>query len=544
MTMTEGLVVDNFAGGGGASLGIERALGRLDIAINHDAEAIAMHRANHPGATHYERNIWQIDPLDATGGRRVALAWFSPDCKHFSKAKGSKPLARNIRDLAWVVVLWARRARPAVICLENVEEFRQWGPLNLEGWPIKERTGETFDRWLRELRKLGYRVEWRELRACDYGTPTVRKRLFLIARCDGAPIVWPERTHGEGLLPYRTAADCIDWSIPCPSIFLTREEGRVLGVKRPLAEATMRRIARGTVRYVLEDADPFIVPVTHAGDLRSHSIHDPFRTVTGAHRGEQALIAPYFFQRHGEREGQAPRCHSADQPAHVITPTANSHMLACAYMAQHNTGLVGHDLRRPVSTIVQKGSNQQLVTAFLSRHFGGSVGQGAAAPAPTTTAGGGGKTAIIAAAMTHQHKSNINGGNGRLDRPATTVTAGGRNHGLIAAFLTKYYGEGGQWSVPSDPMHTVPTKDRMGLVTVSIDGTTYVLDDIGMRMLWPRELFRAQGFPDSYIIDPPFNGKPMTKTAQIKMCGNSVCPQVAEAIVRANVGAETERRAA
>ena len=538
-----GLIIDNFAGGGGASLGIERALGRLDIAINHDAEAITMHRANHPGTRHFERNIWQIDPLDATGGRRVALAWFSPDCKHFSKAKGSRPLQRNIRDLAWVVVLWARRARPAVICLENVEEFQVWGPLDMEGLPVKERGGETFKRWVRELRRLGYRVEWRELRACDYGTPTVRKRLFVIARCDGRPIVWPEPTHGEGLQPYRTAAECIDWSLPCPSIFLSKEDGRALGVKRPLAEATMRRIARGVVRYVLEAAEPFIVPITHSGDLRVHSIGDPLRTVTTAHRGEHALIAPYFIQRHGERAGQAPRCHPADRPAHVVTPTANSHMLACAYLAQHNTGMTGHDARRPVSTIVQRGTTQGFATAFLSRHFGGSVGQDAEAPAPTVTAGGGGKTAIVAAALSHQYSSNTNGGDGRLARPHKTVTTGG-HHGLIAAFLTKYYGEGGQWQTVADPMHTVPTKDRMGLVTVAIDGQTWALDDIGMRMLTPRELFRAQGFPDSYIVDPPFNGKPMTKTAQIRMCGNSVCPQVAEAIVRANVGAEPMAEAA
>ena len=544
--MTEpsiGLVIDNFAGGGGASLGIERAMGRLDIAINHDAEAIVMHRANHPGTRHYEQNIWQIDPLDATGGRRVALAWFSPDCKHFSKAKGSRPLQRNIRDLAWVVVLWARRARPAVICLENVEEFQGWGPLDMDGMPDRSQEGKTFKRWVRELRRLGYSVQWRELRACDYGAPTVRKRLFIVARCDGQPIVWPEPTHGEGLLPYRTAAECIDWSLPCPSIFLSREEGRALGVKRPLAEATMRRIARGTVRYVLEAADPFIVPVTHSGDLRTHSIREPLRTVTTAHRGEHAVVAPYFIPRYGEREGQAPRCHGVDEPAHTIVPTGNEGALVAAYLAQHNTGMTGHDVRTPVSTIVQRGCTQSVVAAFLSRHFGGSVGQGAAAPAPTVTAGGGGKTALVAACLSHQYSSNTNGGDGRLTRPHKTVTTGG-HHGLIAAFLTKYYGEGGQWQTMEDPMHTVPTRDRMGLVMVAIDGQTYVLDDIGMRMLTPRELFRAQGFPDSYFIDPPFAGKPMTKTAQIRMCGNSVCPQVAEAIVRANVGAKPMAEAA
>ena len=293
----QGLVVDNFAGGGGASLGIQRALGRIDIAINHDREAIAMHRANHhPAAHHVERNIWQVDPIQATGGRPVALAWFSPDCAHFSKAKGSQPLQRRIRDLAWVVVLWARRTRPRIICLENVEEFQGWGPLDEHGRPDRLREGDTFRRWVRDLRELGYSVEWRELRAADYGTPTIRKRLFVVARCDGMPIAWPSPSHGEGLLPYATAAQCIDWSLPCPSIFLTREEGRALGVKRPLADATMRRIARGTVRYIVDAADPFIVPVTHSGDRRVHPVDEPMRTLTAAHRGEHALISPYFVQ--------------------------------------------------------------------------------------------------------------------------------------------------------------------------------------------------------------------------------------------------------
>ena len=542
-TRPHGLVIDNFAGGGGASLGIERALGRIDIAINHDPEAIAMHRANHPGTRHFDRDIWQIDPLEATGGRRVALAWFSPDCCHFSKAKGSRPLKQNIRDLAWVVLLWARRAQPALICLENVEEFQGWGPLDERGLPDKARAGETFRQWVDELRQLGYDVDWRELRACDYGTPTVRKRLFVVARCDGHPIVWPAPSHGDGLLPYRTAAECIDWSLPCPSIFLSREQGRAIGVKRPLANATMRRIARGTVRYVIDAADPFIVPLTHAGDRRVHPLSQPFRTLTAAHRGEHALVSPCFIQCHGERAGQAPRCHPVNRPARIITPTANSHMLVSAFLAQHNTGMTGHDARTPLSTIVQRGSNQNLVTAFLSRHFGGSTGQSPRRPAPTVTAGGGGKTAIVAAALSHQYSSNTNGGDGRLTRPHKTVTTGG-HHGLIAAFLTKYYGDGGQWQTPADPMHTVPTRGRLGLVTVIVDGHTYILDDIGMRMLTPRELFRAQGFPDRYIIDPIFKGKPLTKTAQIRMCGNSVCPQVAEAIIAANIGSNAMRRAA
>lgn len=539
----QGLVVDNFAGGGGASLGIQRALGRIDIAINHDREAIAMHRANHPAAHHVERNIWQVDPIQATGGRPVALAWFSPDCAHFSKAKGSQPLQRRIRDLAWVVVLWARRTRPRIICLENVEEFQGWGPLDDHGRPDRLREGDTFRRWVRDLRELGYSVEWRELRADDYGTPTIRKRLFVVARCDGMPIAWPSPSHGEGLLPYATAAQCIDWSLPCPSIFLSREEGRALGVKRPLADATMRRIARGTVRYIVDAADPFIVPVTHSGDRRVHPVDEPVRTLTAAHRGEHALISPYFVQRHGERPAQAPRCHPADRPARVITPSANSQMLVSAYLAQHNGGMTGHDARTPVSTILRRGSNQALVAAFLSRHFGNSTGQHPAAPAPTVTAGGAGKTALVAAALSHNYSSNTNGGDGRLTRPHKTVTTGG-HHALVAAFLAKYYGQGGQWQSPADPMHTVPSRHRLGLVTVTVDGATYVLDDIGMRMLTPRELYTAQGFPADYIIDPFVAGKRLSKTAQIRMCGNSVCPQVAEAVVRANLAAHALDRAA
>ena len=504
--MIDGLIIDNFAGGGGASLGIERATGRpIDIAINHDPEAVAMHRANHRETTHYHQNIWQIDPCDVAGGRRVGLAWFSPDCSHFSKAKGGRPVKRHIRDLAWVVVLWARRVRPRVIFLENVEEFRDWGPLGADGLPCRERRGQTFDKWVGELRRLGYRVEWRELRACDYGTPTIRKRLFLIGRCDGTPIAWPEPTHGPGLLPYRTAAECIDWSIPCPSIFLTKEEGRAINAKRPLADATMRRIARGVVRYVLESAEPFIVPATHNGDLRSNPAAEPLRAVTTARRGEHALAAPYFVQRYGEREGQSPRCRAVDQPMQTVTPTVNGASLVAAWLAQHNTDMVGHDSRAPMSTIVQRGCTQGVLAAHLS----------------------------------HQYTSNTNGGNGRLELPHKTITTGG-HHLLIAAFLSKYYGEGGQWQAVDGPAHTIPTRDRMGLVTVSVGGVDYVITDIGMRMLTPRELFRAQGFEDSYIIDPEYRGKRLTKTAQIRMCGNAVCPQVAEAVVRANVGAALE----
>lgn len=514
------LDIDSFAGGGGASLGIERALGKpVDIAINHDREALAMHRANHPLTRHHRKDIWQVDPADVAREAGIRLAWFSPDCTHHSRAKGAPPVrpeGRRSRDLAWVVVEWAQRAAPDVIMLENVEEFADWGPLLPNGKPCPQRKGRTFQAWARCLREAGYRVEWRPLRACDYGAPTIRKRLFLVARRDEEPIRWPAPTHGPGLKPFRTAAECLDWSIPAPSIFLSAEEARKLGCRRPLAEATLRRIARGIHRYVLHGAAPFIVPVTHRGDDRVHSTHEPLRTVTTAHRGEMALVS--------------------------------------AFLAQHNTGAVGHQATEPVSTIVQRGCTQGLVTAHLSRQFGKSTGQPAAAPAPTVTAGGGGKTALVTACLSYQGGDHVDD----LREPASTVTAGGVHHAIVeaklsgdgrppapaagrraqvAAFLVKYYGTGR--ASPCDrPMPTLTARDRIGLVTVH--GAEYSIVDIGMRMLTPRELFNAQGFPPSYRIAPELDGKPLSKTAQVRMCGNSVCPQVAEALARANLGAAAD----
>ena len=516
--------VDSFAGGGGASLGIQAALGKpVDIAINHDPQAIAMHAANHPKTRHYNRNVWQIDPAEIAAETPIRLAWFSPDCTHHSKAKGSAPIrspaARSSRDLAWIVVLWAQRAQPQIIMLENVEEFADWAPLLENGKPCPDSRGLTFRRWIRELRRAGYTVEWRELRACDHGAPTVRKRLFVIARRDGKPIVWPAPTHGPGRAPYRTAADCIDWTIPTPSIFLSKDEARAIGCRRSLAEATMRRIARGTFKYVINAAEPFIVPVTHRDDDRIHALHEPLRTVTTAHRGEHAIVAPSFQPCH----------HDIGAQSGLATDRSD---LVASFLAQHNTGMTGHDVRTPLSTIVQRGTTQGLVCAYLTRQFGASTGQGASCPAPTTTAGGGGKTELIAAFLSHNYTSNTAGGRGRPLHPFKTVTTGG-HHALVQAFLMKYYGDGGQWASCDCPAPTLPCKHRLGIVTVGeID---YKLVDIGMRMLTPRELFRAQGFPDDYTIAPQFNGRPLTNTAQIRMCGNSVCPDAAQALVRANI---------
>ncbi|MCG8595643.1 MAG: DNA cytosine methyltransferase [Kiloniellales bacterium] len=499
------IIVVSFAGGGGSSLGVEWATGRpVDVARNHDPEAIAMHRVNHPATQHRVEDVWHADPRDDAAGRPVGLAWFSPDCRHFSKAKGSKPVEKKIRDLAWVVVRWAKRVRPRIICLENVEEFRDWGPLTEDGKPCPIQKGLIFRRWVQALRDLGYRVDWRELRACDYGAPTIRKRLFLVARCDGEPIVWPAPTHGPkgggGLRPYRTAAECIDWSLPCPSIFLAPEDAAKLGVRRPLAEATLRRIARGVKRYVIDAVAPFIVPLTHRGDSRVYALSDPLRTVTTAKRGEQALVAP-FLARTDMHKSNAACTYSADQPLRTVT-TGGGHGVVAAFMAQHNTGMIGHDARSPVSTLTQRGTQQQVVAVNLSHQYGWEEG----------------------------------GGNGDPRRPLRTVTANGGHHALVAAFLAKYYSAGVQGQDAREPLHTVATKARFGAVTVTIEGQSYAIVDIGMRMLSPRELFRAQGFPDSYVIDLEVDGRPLSKGAQIRMCGNSVCPQMAEAVVRANLG--------
>ncbi len=499
------LIVDSFAGGGGASLGIEMALGRSpDVAINHDADALAMHEVNHPATLHLNSNIWKVDPDLVEPGRAIGLMWASPDCKHHSKAKGGKPLSRGVRDLAWVVALWAERRRPRVICLENVEEFRDWGPLGDDDRPISGRRGETFKRWKRRFARLGYAIEHRELRACDYGAPTIRKRLFVIMRCDGRPICWPQATHGDpksdavkrgALKAWRTAAEIIDWSLPCHSIFLSREDARRAGVNRPLAENTMARIAKGVKRHVLEAAEPFIVPVTHSGDSRVHGIGEPLRTVTTAPRGEHALVAAHLTKFSENSIGVRP-----DEPLHTVMAGAPRHGLVAAFLAQHNTDMVGHDAREPVSTIVGKGCTQAVVSAGLVS-LKGSERRGRA-----------------------------------IREPHPTVTAQGFHSAEVRAFLVKYYGEGGQAQTPGDPLHTVPTRARFGLVAVR--GALYEIADIGMRMLRARELFRAQGFPDTYEIDRRPDGSKLTVTAAVRMCGNSVSPVVAAAIVAANYRAD------
>lgn len=499
--LTDEIIVDNFAGGGGASRGIERALlGRSpDIAINHDPEAIAMHTVNHPSTEHLCGDVWDVDPVAVCRGRRVGLAWFSPDCCHFSKAKGGKPRSSKRRALAWVAVRWARTVKPRVIVCENVEEFADWGPLDNDGVPILEKKGFTFRRWVGTLKAAGYAVEMRELRACDYGAPTIRKRLFIIARCDGQPIVWPKATHGPDTNnPHRAAAECIQWEVPCPSIFERKKE---------LADKTLARIARGVHRFVLDAAEPFIIPLTHHGERKIHGIQEPFRTITAAHRGELAFISPSLVQTgYGERPGQTPR---------------------------------SLDIHKPLGTIVP-GGKHALVAAFLARHYGDPnrkggggavIGAPLIKPIPTITARD--HHALVTSHMLKLRGTCLDGQ--PITKPFPTVTAGGTHLGEVRAFLTRYNGTGGPESL-TKPMGAVTSRDRFGLVRIA--GDDYAIADIGMRMLVPRELFRAQSFDDAYIIDRKPDGGLLTKTAQIRLCGNSVPPDLVDAIISANLAEE------
>ncbi|UYY88087.1 DNA cytosine methyltransferase [Alcaligenes sp. SMD-FA] len=522
------ITVDLFAGGGGASTGLEQALGRhVDIAVNHDPEAIALHTINHPQTEHYVSDVFEINPHVATRGRSVGLLWASPDCKHFSKAKGGKPVSKRIRGLAWVVVKWAKAVRPRVIILENVEEFQTWGPLTDDGMPCPERKGQTFQLWKEQLRALGYRLEYKELRACNYGAPTIRKRFFMVARCDGLPIVWPQQTHfakpAKGQLAWRPASDIIDWSIPCPSIFER---------KRPLADATCRRIAKGVMRYVVESANPFIVTNTtgHPGA----GIDEPLRTVTTG--GHHALVVPTLIQTgYGERPGQAPRVPGLDKPLGTIV-ASQKHAVVAAFLAKHYTGVVGSDLQDPIGTVTSV-DHHSLITANLV-HMGHGEGKAGGKrfshgirdveqPLNTVTASG----CPAGLVTSHLVKLRNNQFGQSHEEPMPTLTAGGGHVGEVRAFLLKYYGTD-QDPQMGQPLHTVTTKDRFGLVTVH--GIDYQIVDIGLRMLTPRELYRAQGFPDSYIIDQKPDGSPLTKTAQVRMCGNSVCPPLAHALVQAN----------
>lgn len=534
------IIVDNFAGGGGASTGIELALGRrVDVAINHDPQAVAMHFANHPETQHYCESVWEVDPRTVHPGRPIGLLWLSPDCKHFSKAKGGKPVEKKIRGLAWVTLRWAAIRQPRVIMLENVEEFTTWGPLVFDeqgnARPCPKRKGKEFNCFVNALRRHGYAVEWRELRACDYGAPTIRKRLFLIARRDGQPIVWPTPTHADPkhakakkLKPWRTAAECIDWSIHCPSIF---------DRAKPLADATCRRIAKGIMRYVVNAAEPFIVGCGgRAGQSPERSVFKPYQTITA--KADACIVAPVLTEH---ANASTPRCMPADEPLRTICAQTKGghHALVSAFLAKHYGGVVGSDVRDSIGTVTSV-DHHSLVSAHITKFRNGAVGHGADEPMHTVTAnsyvkrpGGCAPMGVVTSNLVKMRGDNVGHAN---TEPLHTISAQGTHFAEVRAFLVKYYGTD-QDPRLEEPLHTVTTKDRYGLVTVA--GQEYQIADIGMRMLAPRELFNAQGFPADYIIDygmaPDGHRFSLTKTAQVRMCGNSVCPPLAAALVRANL---------
>lgn len=628
------LIIDSFAGGGGASTGIEMALGRSpDVAINHSAKALALHAANHPETLHLDSNIWDVEPLTVTKGRHVGLLWASPDCKHFSKAKGAAPRDRNIRDLAWVVVKWAEFAKPDVICLENVEEFRTWGPLDNDSQPIKELAGIEFERWSRRLRRAGYRMQWRELRACDYGAPTIRKRFFMVARRDGRPIVWPKPTHGDPksvavrkgkLLPWIGAHTCIDWSLPCPSIFDTGAEIMAkhgLRAVRPLARNTLARVARGMGRYVIEAERPFLVslkgtdrrdsPVDaphptvlaggghsalivssivgcggRAGQSRPSGGDEPFATVTAKADAcvTTALLAPYLATFYGHTDGRGKRAADLVEPLRTVT-VENRHAVVAPVLNYAQQGGGNRAATDPHHTICASRKDQNGLIAATMVHVGNGERPGQApraldigAPLNTVVAGGV-KHYPVAAFLAQQNGGPRMGQHAGHDLrdPISTIAASGSHQTPVAAWFAKYYGTG-DGARTDDPMHTVTVKDRMAhmqaqlaappfapehhararqvakflrehgawdggeFVTLEIGGASYVVIDIGMRMLTPRELFRAQGFPEDYVIEGVWNQdedgewhwQAFAKDVQVSCCGNSVCPPLAAALVRAN----------
>lgn len=537
------LVVDNFAGGGGASTGIELATGySVDIAINHDPEAIRMHKVNHPNTEHYCENVWAVDPVKACNGHPVGLAWFSPDCKHFSKAKGGKPKDKNIRGLAWVACRWAGLVRPRVIMLENVEEFKTWGPLNRGHHPIKSKQGKTFERFVQQLTDLGYEVDFRELVAADYGAPTMRKRFFMIARCDGEPIVWPEPTHGpadsekveEGLLkPYVGAYTQLDFSLPCPSIFDTSEEIKEkYGIRavRPLAPKTMDRIARGIKKFVLENPEPFIIQCNHGGERRPNDIREPMPAITGKHG--YGVVEPYLVQCKYNNEAQDVR-----KPIGTLT-TVGSHLLVEPKLAPiidkaygGNYQGAGSKVDEPIDTITTVDHNRLIVPTLIQYHSEMTQGEvrGQTIKEPVMTIDGSNRYGLVASFLSKFYKS---GTGQNLREPLHTITTSPGHFGEVRAFLIKYYGEGTGQNI-KEPLDTITSKDRFGLVT--IEGVDYQIVDIGLRMLEPKELYGCQGFPDDYIIDHDYTGKTYPRSEQVRRCGNAVCPPIPAALVKANL---------
>lgn len=609
MDFFEEMIIDNFAGGGGASTGIELATGRaVDAAINHDPDAILMHQTNHPQTRHYCESVWDVDPWEVTRGRPVGLAWFSPDCKHFSKAKGSKPVDRNIRGLAWIVLKWAGTVKPRVIILENVEEFQTWGPVR-KGKPVKSRRGETFRKWKEQLQVLGYEIEHRELVAADYGAPTIRKRFFLIARCDGKKIIWPERTHAPKdseevkngkCKPWRGAAEIIDWTIPCPSIFDTTDEIKEkYGIRavRPLAVNTQKRIARGIEKFVLQNKEPFIVPIGYGerkGQApRVHDIKEPVSTVVSS--GKQYLcqpeLSPFIVQvnhkgeqfRGQELKEPIPTItgkHGYGLATPVMTAIAVSKAEQCLampsliqYHTEQSERVRGQGMDEPIMTL-DAANRYGLSVAYLAEYFQNGRPLDVNSPLHTSTTKD--RECLCMAHMEKFFSGGYTGNGSDANTPLGTVTAVDHN-GLVETFISKFYKTGiGQ--KPDEPLHTVTTSaGHFGIVTVKmnrsemnlhhwnevrellnaycgyaiaadeillldVNGTMYFISDIGLRMLTPRELYAANGFPPDYIIDHDYTGKAYGKTKQVARCGNAVPPPFAEALVRANLPEMCGRR--
>lgn len=519
--LLEEIIVDNFAGGGGASTGIELATGRpVDIAINHDPEAIRMHMANHPYTEHYQASVWDIDPVEVCRGRPVGLAWFSPDCKHFSRAKGGKPVSKNIRGLAWIVLRWAAKVSPRVIILENVPEFVTWGPVR-KGKPVKNKSGQTFRKWLLQLRELGYKVEYRKLKACDYGAPTIRERFFLVARRDGQPIVFPKPTHGagEGLKPYRTATECIDWSIPCKSIF---------GRKKPLAENTMRRIARGLDKFTIKGASPFIM-ANNTGNI-GKSVNEPTPTVTTGNRN--FLTMPHISKFYGGITGS-----SITEPLSTVTAIDHNALTAVQLIQYHSeqsgSEVRGQSLNDPIMT-VDASPRYALTAAHIVKYYSGDHYTSANKPLHTVTTKD--RNALV---ESHLCILRNNEDCRSIKQPLPTITTSGAHFAVIRTKVEKYDKNGnfGNWNEVRKLLnkHCSYSLAEDEILLLEIDGDWYFISDIGMRMLEPRELYRAQGFPDDYIIDRDFTGREYSRKEQVARCGNAVPPPFAEALVRANL---------
>lgn len=612
----EEIVVDFFCGGGGAGTGLEMGLGRaVTVAKNHSPAAISMHTVNHPHAKHFTTDVFEGDPDTECGGRAVGWFHMSPDCTHHSQAAGGQPRKREIRNLSWIGLKWAGMKQPRVISLENVKQILQWGPLVAkrckstgrvtklggviaepgEVVPVSEqflvpdpkRRGQTWAVFVAELQRLGYAVEWRVIKACDFGAPTSRERLFMIARCDGQPIVWPEPTHAKnpakGQQKWRTAAECIDWTIPSKSIF---------GRKKDLAPATLRRVAKGMRKFVLDAANPFIVPIANWSGEIVQSADEPLRTVTSYPKGGAfSIVSPTLVQTgYGERAGQAPRVPGLDQPLGTVVAGGVKHAIAAAhlvkfrfadegkaldeplptitsggnykrpagaahamgistvFMAQMNGGFnttAAKSIDDPMTTVTNTGSQQQLVTANLVHLRGNCDARDLNDPLHTISAGGT-HHGLMTAFLERQFGASVGQG---LDEPAPTITAGGGGKSSlvelqlspeveagalrVASFLISYYGTSYAGDITA-PAPTITTRDRLALVTVTIKGTPYVIVDICLRMLQPAELYKAQGFPSDYIISHGADGKPFTKTQQVHMCGNSVSPPPMAALAAAN----------